>query len=367
MTFIDFLQESEVLEAVVKQIANIMPTKTRENPNQGRVYDISGIAPSLNCMGGGGREPRIAIPCLTPDRLNKRQNGRRFKNNNDPMFTLTAQDKHGVVVGGIYTNDSLDYHRGILEGKSRCLKGNKSDAGVVFIKTATKKGYDIARINEDSINLTFPNSKTRRGRVGRGKAQTLDASCNQGVAINDSECNIRKLTPLECWRLQGWDEWGRANLPDWDMGGTYESIDDNIMKLCKVYDRARCSCAMFDSRVFSIPKDEVCNCLIWRQQDATRNSIEAAGQSYFSHKQLMNKSCNDIQEMLFQEHGINWNDYPNAFKRGSACYRVCGEEKVANKATGENKTVTRSRWVVDENIPIFTQDRDFVERWIDFE
>lgn len=163
------------------------------------------------------------------------------------------------------------------------------------------------------------------------------------------------------------DEWGRANLPDWDMGGTYEPIDDNIMKLCKVYNRAQCSGAMFDSRVFNIPRDEVCNCLVWRQQDATRNSVEAAGQSYFSHKQLMNKSCNDIQEMLFQEHGINWNDYPTAFKRGSACYRVCGEEKVANKATGENKTVTRSRWVVDENIPIFTQDRDFVERWIDFE
>lgn len=142
--------------AVVKQIANIMPTKTRANPNQGRVYDISGIAPSLNCMGGGGREPRIAIPCLTPDRINKRQNGRRFKDNNDPMFTLTAQDKHGVVVGGLYTQDSPDFHKGPLKEKSRCLKANKHDAGVVI--------------------------------------------------INDSECNIRKLTPLECWRLQGWDD-----------------------------------------------------------------------------------------------------------------------------------------------------------------
>lgn len=81
----------------------------------------------------------------------------------------------------------------------------------------------------------------------------------------------------------------------------------------------------------------------------------------------MNKSCNDIQEMLFQKYNINWNDYPTSFKRGSACYRVQGEEKVANKATNENETVTRSRWLVDENIPIFTQDRNFVERWIDFE
>ncbi len=125
--------------------------------------------------------------------------------------------------------------------------------------------------------------------------------------------------------------------------------------------------AMFDSRVFSIPKDEVCNCLIWRQQDATRNSIEAAGQRYFSHKQLMNKSCSDIQEMLFQEHGINWNDYPTAFKRGSACYRVCEEVEVIDKVDREKKIATRSHWIVDENIPIFTQDRNFIERWIDFE
>lgn len=130
---------------------------------------------------------------------------------------------------------------------------------------------------------------------------------------------------------------------------------------------AKKSCAMFDSRVFNVPKDEVCNCLIWRQQDATRNSIEAAGQRYFSHKQLMNKSCNDIQEMLFQEHGINWNDYPTAFKRGSACYRVFEEVEVVDKADGEKKTTARSRWVVDGDIPIFTQDRNFIERWINFE
>lgn len=114
----------------VLQIANVMPTKTRDNPNQGRVYDSDGIAPCLNKMDGGGREPlilddqgrknkkitpieicptlraqahgndpKVAIPCLTPDRVEKRQNGRRFKENGDPMFTITAQDKHGVYDG----------------------------------------------------------------------------------------------------------------------------------------------------------------------------------------------------------------------------------------------------------------------------
>lgn len=80
---------------------------------------------------------------------------------------------------------------------------NKHDA-CVAIKTATKAGFELARVNRDSINLAFPDSKTRRGRVGKDKAQTLDTYCNQGIAKSDIQ--IRKLTPLECWRLQGWSD-----------------------------------------------------------------------------------------------------------------------------------------------------------------
>lgn len=82
----------------VMQIGNCMPTKTRDNPNQGRIYDPQGISPCLNKMEGGGREPLVAIPVLTPDRLEKRQNGRRFKEDGEPMFTLTARDRHGVMI-----------------------------------------------------------------------------------------------------------------------------------------------------------------------------------------------------------------------------------------------------------------------------
>lgn len=73
--------------------------------------------------------------------------------------------------------------------------------------------------------------------------------------------------------------------------------------------------ALFDSRVFNIPKEEVCNCFIWRQQDATRNSIQMVGQYYFSHKELNKKNCNEIQEMLFSQKGINWNDYSVYLKK----------------------------------------------------
>jgi len=122
--------------------------------------------------------------------------------------------------------------------------------------------------------------------------------------------------------------------------------------------------AMFDARVFTIPDiDEVVNYFIWRQQDATRNSISMAAQAQFSHKELMGKSCNQMQEMLFNK-GINWNDYPVRFKRGRAIVRETVTEDVMfeDKRTGEKvvaPNVERSSWVgVDP--PIFTQDRTFV-------
>ena len=103
--------------------------------------------------------------------------------------------------------------------------------------------------------------------------------------------------------------------------------------------------AMFDSRCFNIPEDEVTNCFIWRQQDATRNAIQMLGQCNFSHKELHGKSCSAIQDMLMDQKGINFNDMPTEFKRGVCCRR---DED--------------GKWVLDKEIPIFTQDRDYVDK-----
>lgn len=86
-------------QVVVHQIGNVSKSKSfGGNPQVGRVYATDGLAPTLNTMQGGGREPKILVkPCLTPDRINKRQHGRRFKNDGDPSFTLTGQDRHGVL------------------------------------------------------------------------------------------------------------------------------------------------------------------------------------------------------------------------------------------------------------------------------
>lgn len=136
--------------------------------------------------------------------------------------------------------------------------------------------------------------------------------------------------------------------------GVFES-DEEYNRYCK-----KVGTALFDSRVFSLPVSEVCNCLIWRQQDATRNSIEAVGQANFSHKELHRKSCNEIQEMLFTQRGINWNDFSTDCKRGSCCYKV----PVEIKKNDDGEPVIRNKFIIDTGIPIFTKDRDFVERFL---
>ena len=125
--------------------------------------------------------------------------------------------------------------------------------------------------------------------------------------------------------------------------------------LTTIYNNAIAKGGMFDSRCFNIPKEEVANCLIWRQQDAVRNSIQATAQCNFSHAQLQHKNCDQLQEMLFQEKGINWNNTPTKFKRGSCCIKQFDEIK------------NRNKWVIDNEIPIFTQDRNYIEKYIIFD
>ena len=113
-------------------------------------------------------------------------------------------------------------------------------------------------------------------------------------------------------------------------------------ELCKTYQKAIEKGAMFDARCFNIPKEEVTNLIYWRQLDATRNSIQMVGQANFSHKELQNKSCNMIQDMLHEQKGINWNDYPTVCKRGTAIVKV----------TIESERINASNWIIDTEMPI---------------
>lgn len=133
--------------------------------------------------------------------------------------------------------------------------------------------------------------------------------------------------------------------------------------------------AMFDARCFNIPKEEVANNFYWRQDDASRNSIQMVGQVNFSHKELHKKSRNDIQDMLMTQKGINWNDFPIYQKRGSCCikeeYAVNdnGEEVEVDCVTDVDELVEsatfRSRWIIDTDIPIFKgKGREYIDRLV---
>jgi len=107
--------------------------------------------------------------------------------------------------------------------------------------------------------------------------------------------------------------------------------------------------ALFDSRCFSLSKEEVCNYMIWRQRDATRNSILGLAQSLYSQKQMEGINTKKLQDKMFTEKGVNWNDLTTYQKRGSCCIK---------NSSGE--------WIIDNDIPIFSQDRDYIESRIVF-
>lgn len=99
--------------------------------------------------------------------------------------------------------------------------------------------------------------------------------------------------------------------------------------------------AIFDARVFVLPEAEVCNYFIWRQQDATRNSIQMLARSLYSPNQLFKKNVNVLHDLIV-EKGKNWNDLETYKKRG-----MCVIKK-------------DEKWMVDKEIPVFTENREYI-------
>ena len=157
----------------------------------------------------------------------------------------------------------------------------------------------------------------------------------------------------------------RDNVGDY----LYENYDDQYLAdYIKTLQNAVDKGAMFDARCFNIPKEEVTNLCYWRQLDASRNSIQMVGQANFSHKELQNKSCNDIQDMLMTQKGINWNDLPTYQKRGSCCVRnkiVIESDGVTATAQLRDTSKSENEWIIDTDIPIFKgEGREYIDRLV---
>ena len=126
--------------------------------------------------------------------------------------------------------------------------------------------------------------------------------------------------------------------------------------------------ACFDSRAFTIPDPaEVENYFVWRQQDAARNSVSMTASAHFPHNRLQGKSTPEMQEMLWREKGINWNDTPGGFKRGRCIVRrrVTRETQYQDKRTGGLAVTQVERLAWECCVPpIWTQDRNWLQAQI---
>ena len=181
---------------------------------------------------------------------------------------------------------------------------------------------------------------------------------------------VQKLCSISAsMATMAFNKFFRINVDEWCSKNKLSFIpymnddkDTELVKIFHTYWDAVHKGAMFDARCFNIPKEEVANLIYWRQDDASRNSIQMVGQANFSHKELQHKSNSQIQDMLMLEKGINWNDFPTHQKRGSCCIKEFYQDEYVDIKDGP---CIRSRWIIDKEIPIFKgEDRNYIERFI---
>ena len=184
----------------------------------GEVYESAGLAPTLTTNKGEGQ--KIAIPVLTPDCTDKRQNGCRCKSNEEPMFTLTTQDKHGILIAGKlpgnHDKNSRVYDTNGLAPTLSTMQGGGQEPKIIQRGHGYNQGgeHDIApTITSNSYQennlvkiIDFYN-KITKDEVGTLTSSGGGSTVRAGSFGVTDGYRIRKLTPRECWRLQGFPDW----------------------------------------------------------------------------------------------------------------------------------------------------------------
>ena len=180
--------------------------------------------------------------------------------------------------------------------------------------------------------------------------------------------NLQKIVSISAsmatyFFKKNFEEAIRDEYIDWYTTGTVNDEKEELLNQhTQAYNNKLC---VFDARAFILPREEVANYIYWRMLDCTRNSIQLAGQAYFSHKQLQNKNCDQIQEMLWQEHQVNWSKYPTWFKNGVAIYKQPRKIYHQNE-DGMQSFIVRDKWIIDLEMPMVSQNPDFINKWVIF-
>ena len=210
LTSRDYKDPRLVNENVVRQVGNISDCNGAwDNPQVGRVYDVSGCSPTLNTCSGGGHEPKVITG------IDKSYNNPKFI---ETANCITSREDRGISnrksegtavlkIGNI--NPSGNGMNGSVyseEGLLPTLTTNKGEGNKVAIKQATKQGYIECEVG-GVADLSYPDSKTRRGRVqDNGNISPTITATETGICRIESPIRIRKLTPKECFRLMGFSD-----------------------------------------------------------------------------------------------------------------------------------------------------------------
>lgn len=290
----------------VTQIGNISNSKSfGGNPQVGRVYGTDGVSPTLSTMQGGGQEPKIAIPVSSPDILFKNQNGRRFKENGDPEFSLTVRDRHGILTNG--------------------------NNPKVAVREATKSGYDAAKLG-DSINFAQPNSKTRRGRVGHGVANTLTTVMEQTTLSEDKGDFIKHGTKI---LSQLWERAKTENYAEWS---------ERVSKLVSTTEILR---QIMYEQLLSQDSSEIRKCeLVCSPQESQRNRFGYSLPDLWSNQEYRHPSYR--------------RRYSEQFTREFNCF----VQKLPHEAA-QKKAYMQNLWKTSKRIPSLQQALYQMEKYGD--
>lgn len=201
-----------------KQVASLVSSKYDQNK---RFYDPVGVSPTLSTMQGGNRQPKIIdvekVIDIPKEVINDNERQRRVYSVDGASPTVLGRTDSPKIVEpfvvasrGRNPDNPSDRTTGApteqrlepkYDGTTNTITTVQKD-NYVAVRTANKTGYDVAK-DGDGVDLAYPKSTTRRGRVGHGVSKTLPTSDSQGVLDG---FRIRKLTALECWRLMGFDD-----------------------------------------------------------------------------------------------------------------------------------------------------------------
>ncbi len=243
-------------------------------------------------------------------------------------------------------------------------------------------GNRMKNLYEDSYRITLPGRMPIIIRVDGKAFHTLLRACTRPYDYNIVEC-MNETAKYLCKNIQGAQIAFTQSDEISILVNNYKELEtqpwlgNNLQKIASIsagmasaifttnYSKVlnEVKLAIFDSRAFVIPKEEVQNYFVWRQLDAKRNSIQSLARSLFSHKECNDKNTLELKNLCLTK-GVNWDDCPNQQKYGRCIKKVKLRKQGTNLKTGEIFEAERSEWIVDNYIPIFSQDPNYINQYV---